>query len=118
MTRAVLLSLLSIVLMLLLTAEPALAAPISPVAADELASSCAKAGGEFFHISRAGRNSWSCEKKNCDGKGGTCSVDCDESGDITTCEGTTPAALTGGQTPLSLLQNGKLRASPLAVPRR
>ena len=48
--------------------------------------------------------SYGCKKENCDGKGGTCSVECT---DPHHCLGTTPAQIVGPSTLLGLLQNGK-----------
>lgn len=46
---------------------------LGKVSASSLASTCSAAGG-FFNQNSAG---YSCEKANCNGKGGTCSVHCD-----------------------------------------
>ena len=55
--------------------------------ASEIQGACKKAGGKFW-ISPGG-NDFGCEKKNCDGQGGSCTVLCTGGGN--TCEGNTPA---------------------------
>lgn len=106
MTRSLLVSLLSIVLLSLQAANPALAETrkIASVSQSQLKSACDKAGGLFSGSPGPG-TSYDCIKENCDGKGGTCSVSCTSGG---SCEGTTPTTLVGPQTLLSLIQNGDL----------
>jgi len=58
---------------------------IKKVSRDSLQSTCSQVGGTFSSNSIG---SYSCEKKNCDGKGGTCEVLCSD-GDKT-CTGVTP----------------------------
>jgi hypothetical protein len=58
---------------------------IKKVSRDSLQSSCSQAGGTF---STNSSGYYGCEKKNCDGKGGTCEVHCSD-GDKN-CTGTTP----------------------------
>lgn len=74
--------------------------PVAHVSATQLKSSCDKAGGTFD----AFEDQFRCDKKNCDGKGGNCSVVCDGK----SCYGITPNALRGNQTLISLLQNGDM----------
>jgi len=66
---------------------------------------CANAGGSF---SGGAGGSYACTKENCDGKGGTCVVDCKSDG---TCKGSTPKRMSprSGNTPASILNNGGLR---------
>jgi hypothetical protein len=71
---------------------------IAKVSASQLKSTCDKAGGTFGPTDGGG---YYCDKHNCDGKGGTCTVTCGQS----TCYGYTPRALAGNQTLNSLLQN-------------
>jgi hypothetical protein len=56
-------------------------------------AACTSAGGDF----RSNIGNFSCTKENCDGKGGSCSVNCGTttSGD-TNCVGTTPRRTAGG----------------------
>jgi hypothetical protein len=57
--------------------------PIKPVSYASLANSCAAAGGQSW--GSAG-SSYGCTKNNCDGKGGTCGVQCEKG----KCHGVTP----------------------------
>ena len=57
---------------------------IKKVSASSLASTCDQVGGTFT----ASSGGYSCEKKNCDGKGGTCEVHCTET--ASSCVGVTP----------------------------
>ena len=82
---------------------PATAFPISQkMTTSQLQSTCGKVGGSFDDYGSAGLMG-TCTKKNCDGKGGDCKVTCDEQG---RCVGSTPNALHGAQTLVSILQNG------------
>jgi hypothetical protein len=63
---------------------------IQPVSASSLAATCDKMGGKFTVNSNM--SGYSCDKKNCDGKGSQCSVDC------TIIEGKGPSCV--GATPL------------------
>jgi hypothetical protein len=67
---------------------------------NQLKSACTKVGGLFDD---GGGMLASCTRKDCDGLGGECFVVCPE-GSI--CTGHTPSPLTGGQTLISILQNG------------
>ena len=58
---------------------------LGKVSASSLASSCSKAGGSFNQNSAG----YSCETKNCNGKGGTCGVYCDAKQN---CDGYAPDA--------------------------
>ena len=60
---------------------------------------CKEAGGVFSDDD----GGYGCTKKNCDGKGGSCTVGCtrDEQ-----CKGSTPKIMVGKITILKLLQNG------------
>jgi len=51
----------------------------------EIRNACSKAGGNFSVAPDGG--GYACHKANCDGKGGSCSVDCDNNNN---CTGTTP----------------------------
>lgn len=53
------------------------------VSKERLAGACSAAGGDF----NSNSSGYSCETKNCNGKGGTCGVYCDNSQQ---CTGTTP----------------------------
>ena len=57
--------------------------------ADELQAAC---GGGEFSWSDDG-DGYTCIKKNCDGKGGTCTVSCDQSAN---CQGSTPSKVGPG----------------------
>jgi hypothetical protein len=106
MTRPLLLSLICAVLFAFLAA-PAVAETrrlASTVSESQLKAACDKAGGDFVGSSGGG-DGYFCAKSNCDGKGGTCLVDCNAAG---SCTGTTPMQLTSSQTLLSILQNGDL----------
>lgn len=105
MTRSILVSLFSIVLLSLLAAAPIQAETrrIASVSQSQLKSACDKAGG--LYSPSDGTNTYDCIKDNCDGKGGQCSVSCTSGG---SCTGTTPTTLVGGQTLLGLLQNGDM----------
>lgn len=90
-------------LALLFAATPSFAEQqrkLARVSASQLKSACDKAGGTFETVV----DQFSCQKENCDGKGGICSVVCDGKG----CSGSTPEALHGNQTLISLLQNGSM----------
>jgi hypothetical protein len=58
---------------------------IKKVSRDSLQSTCSSAGGTF---STNSTGYYGCEKKNCDGKGGTCEVHCADS--TKSCTGVTP----------------------------
>ena len=75
--------------------------PTDGVGASQLASVCSKVGGAFDD---GGGLLAICTKQDCDGKGGDCGVVCPTEA---LCTGHTPASLTGGQTLLSILQNGQ-----------
>ena len=66
----------------------------------DIERACRSAGGTATGIAGV---SYGCEKKNCDGKGGTCSVECT---DPLSCWATTPSRIVGPTTLLGLLQNG------------
>jgi hypothetical protein len=53
--------------------------------AQAIGSACKSAGGTF--VPHADGQGYGCDKKNCDGKGGTCRVSCDTAGQ---CNGSTP----------------------------
>jgi hypothetical protein len=57
----------------------------------EIRNACSKAGGTFsVHDDGAG---YGCNVKNCDGKGGNCTVACDNNGN---CHGSTPGRILPG----------------------
>jgi hypothetical protein len=56
-----------------------------------VASACSKAGGSSW----SNLDSYGCTKKNCDGKGGDCSVSCNDKGQ---CVGQTPPSRVAGAT--------------------
>ncbi len=87
------------------SALPAQANVIRPLAAKpgvgDLRMACSSAGGTFsVHADGGG---YGCEKKNCDGKGGTCTVACDNNNN---CNGSTPTRLVNPTTLIGILQNG------------
>lgn len=89
----------------LASALPAQANVIRPMAAKpgvgELRQACSSAGGTFsVHADGGG---YGCEKKDCDGKGGTCIVACDNNNN---CNGSTPTRLVNPATLIGILQNG------------
>ncbi len=57
----------------------------------EIARTCQKSGGALWSNS----SGYGCLKGNCDGKGGECNVECNQSGK---CNGKTPTITTGKQT--------------------
>jgi hypothetical protein len=57
----------------------------------EIARTCQKSGGALWSDS----SGYGCLKGNCDGKGGECNVECNQSGK---CNGKTPTITTGKQT--------------------
>ncbi len=79
-------------------AEVTIAGTITPVA---LGRACSNAGGSF----NSNDTGYSCVKENCNGKGGTCSVQCGSNGK---CTGDTPPMVlpTYGVTLLGILQAG------------
>lgn len=67
-------------------AEAVSAIPLGKHSVADIRSSCSKAGGSFsVHPDGGG---YGCIKNNCDGKGGTCTVACDNK--TNDCYGTTP----------------------------
>ena len=90
----------------LFAAGPVLADVIRPMqsspSAGELQKACGAAGGTFGTDAEVGLGSgYGCTKKNCDGKGGTCAVSCDNG----KCWGSTPTRI-GPTTIIGILQNG------------
>lgn len=71
------------------------------IGVSDLRSTCSKVQGSF-DVSPDGKG-YSCTKQNCDGKGGNCTVACDNNNN---CTGATPARLVGPTTLIGLLQNG------------
>lgn len=57
---------------------------VKKVSPSELSATCGQMGGEFTTSS----SGYTCEKKNCDGKGGNCSVNCTVG--ASKCVGVTP----------------------------
>ena len=66
----------------------------------DIARACQSAGGTPFGIAGV---SYGCKTENCDGNGGTCSVECT---DPQHCLATTPTRIVVPTTLLGLLQNG------------
>jgi len=98
--------LVTILLSLLLLA-PATAAVTRPMTAspgvDELRRACSSAGGDFvIHEDGGG---YGCIVENCDGKGGTCQIACDNNNN---CNGSTPLVIPGAVTLLGILQAGDM----------
>src|SRR5690242_5203109 len=79
--------------LLILGAAPAFANVDRPMqshpGAGELHTACDANGGSFSESNDMGIHLYSCSKSNCDGKGGTCSVNCGDKG----CTGNTPAII-------------------------
>lgn len=98
--------LVTILLSLLLLA-PASAATVRPMSAspgvDELRRACSRAGGDF--VIHADGGGYGCIVENCDGKGGTCQIACDNNNN---CNGSTPLIIQGNVTLLGILQNGDM----------
>lgn len=68
---------------------------------EQVKQACDKAGGTYLP---GGQGSYGCTKRNCDGKGGQCTVDCKDNG---TCKGSTPSRTNlRSSTPISILTNG------------
>jgi hypothetical protein len=67
--------------------------------AGQVRSACAKAGGNFANSD----GGYGCVKANCNGQGGTCSVQCNNAGQ---CIGTTPARVFTGASPAQILSSG------------
>lgn len=93
--------------LLLATAVPAYANVMRPLATKvgvgELRGACSRAGGNFgVHPDGGG---YGCEVKDCDGKGGTCIIACDNNNN---CNGSTPTRISQPTTIIGILQNGKL----------
>ena len=59
---------------------------LEPVGWGDLKAACGAAGGKFFHLAGI----YSCTVENCDGKGGTCQITCDETGGLVTCDADVP----------------------------
>jgi hypothetical protein len=95
-----------VTLLLILPVLPA-SAEIRSMAAkpgvSELRGACSKAGGQF-DVSPDGQG-YACTTTNCDGKGGNCTVACDNNNN---CTGSTPARIVSPTTLIGILQNGKL----------
>jgi hypothetical protein len=92
-----------------LIAESAWAKKVSFTATvSQVRSACSKAGGTFdVHIDGAG---YGCTKKNCNGQGGNCQVQCDNGNN---CTGTTPGRTQPGDSALHVLTNSPgLAAAP------
>lgn len=90
--------------LLLAMAVPAQANVVRPLTAKpgvgDLRSACSSAGGTFSVHSDGG--GYGCETKNCDGKGGTCTIACDNNNN---CHGSTPAITVKPTTLIGILQN-------------
>ena len=69
----------------------------------ELRMACSRAGGQF-DVSPDGEG-YACTTKNCDGKGGNCTVACDNNNN---CVGSTPSRIVSPTTLIGLLQNGDM----------
>ena len=67
----------------------------------ELRLACSRAGGQF-DISPDGEG-YACTTRNCDGKGGNCTVACDNNNN---CNGQTPSRTINPTTLVGILQNG------------
>jgi hypothetical protein len=97
----------ALVALLLLSAAPALANVDRPMQShpspDTLAGQCSANGGSFHEETQLGIHMYGCDKQNCDGKGGTCSVNCGDKG----CTGSTPAIIVNANIRM-ILQNGSL----------
>jgi hypothetical protein len=65
----------------------------------QVRSACAKAGGNFANSD----GGYGCVKANCNGQGGTCSVQCNNAGQ---CLGTTPARVFTDGSPAQILSGG------------
>ena len=93
--------------LLILSAAPAFANVDRPMqshpSAGELSGQCTANGGSFNESNDMGIHLYSCSKSNCDGKGGTCSVNCGDKG----CTGNTPAIIVNANIRM-ILQNGSL----------
>ena len=100
------LRLLLVTLAFIVPALPA-AAEIRQMAAkpgvSELRGACSKAGGQF-DVSPDGQG-YACTTKDCDGKGGNCTVACDNNNN---CTGSTPARIVKPTTLIGILQNGDM----------
>ena len=68
----------------------------------DIARACQNAGGTPIGVAGV---SYGCKTENCDGKGGTCSVECT---DPLKCKAETPARIVTPTTLLGLLQNGDM----------
>jgi hypothetical protein len=91
--------------LLILGAAPAFANVDRPMQSHpspgQLADACSANGGSFSESTDLGFHSYSCSKEDCDGKGGTCSVNCGDLG----CTGNTPARIVRANLRM-ILQNG------------
>ena len=102
------LSILVLMLLALVTfASPSFANVDRPMqahpGAGELAAACGANGGSFTEGNELGFHSYSCTKSNCDGKGGSCSVNCGDKG----CTGSTPSRIVHANLRM-LLNDGEL----------
>lgn len=100
------LRLLAVSLLFCFTALPASANVVRPMEASpgatDLRKACSTAKGTF-DISPDGQG-YSCTTTNCDGKGGSCTVECDNNNN---CNGSTPTRI-APTTLLGILQNGDM----------
>jgi hypothetical protein len=71
---------------------------------------CSSAGGNFDVAADGG--GYACHKKNCDGKGGTCSVVCDNNNN---CVGSTPAGMPVSTSVTGVLSGAKVAVDPGAA---
>ena len=59
---------------------------VEPLGVGQLMGACNNAGGDFDAIGSV----YYCTVENCDGKGGQCTIVCDNEGGLVTCTGSTP----------------------------
>ena len=89
----------------LAAALPASADVVRPlsgkISVGELRGACSSAGGSF--VVHADGGGYGCMKENCDGKGGTCHVACDNNNN---CNGSTPTRINKALTLVGILQDG------------
>lgn len=98
--------LLAVLALILFAAAPALATTTRPMSTHptegQLQSSCDAVGGDFMSYPEDEGGGYRCDKKNCDGKGGTCTVSCG----VKSCTAITPIVIGGPVTLIGILQNG------------
>ena len=101
MLRRVLACLIALTALIALPARADVRQMAAKPGVGELRTACSRAGGQF-DVSPDG-GGYACTTKNCDGKGGNCTVACDNNNN---CVGSTPSRLSKPTTLIGILQDG------------